>query len=153
MCIEEDINVPFIVRGPDVGRGKTTDLVTGHVDIVPTILKLAGSPGGASFDGKADGSRWHCDFRSHCKTEDDENAQTSRSEERQREFQGPHEFSYDNTHLLCILKLVLIRILRTSHLEFWGPFLMEWGDKHRDREKNSPGTLPQQSIYFLRLVC
>ena len=41
-CFEEDINVPLIIRGPGFGAGQTTDLVTGHVDLAPTILNLAG---------------------------------------------------------------------------------------------------------------
>lgn len=41
-CFEEDINIPLIIRGPDVAKGKKTDLVTGHIDIVPTFLSLAG---------------------------------------------------------------------------------------------------------------
>ena len=48
-CFEEDINVPLIIRGPDVGKNKTTDLVTGHVDIVPTMLSLAGYGDDASY--------------------------------------------------------------------------------------------------------
>ncbi|KAF7723066.1 hypothetical protein EC973_002400 [Apophysomyces ossiformis] len=39
--IEEDINVPFIVRGPGVPKGKTSDIVSSHHDIAPTLLALA----------------------------------------------------------------------------------------------------------------
>ena len=42
-CFEEDINIPLIVRGPGVGKGQTLDLVTGHIDIAPTFLTLAGA--------------------------------------------------------------------------------------------------------------
>lgn len=39
-CFEEDINLPFIIRGPNVAKNKNTSLVTGHIDLVPTILGL-----------------------------------------------------------------------------------------------------------------
>jgi arylsulfatase A-like enzyme len=40
---EEDINVPLIVRGPGVPRGrKVADVVTSHVDLAPTLLRIAG---------------------------------------------------------------------------------------------------------------
>ena len=42
-CFEEDINLPFIVRGPNVGRNMTMDFVTGHIDVAPTLLLLAGA--------------------------------------------------------------------------------------------------------------
>lgn len=42
-CFEEDVNIPLIIRGPDVARNQTSDLVTGHIDIAPTILQLAGA--------------------------------------------------------------------------------------------------------------
>jgi N-acetylglucosamine-6-sulfatase len=41
-CFEEDINIPLIMRGPGVGVNQTTDLPTGHIDMAPTILQLAG---------------------------------------------------------------------------------------------------------------
>ncbi|KAL2061395.1 hypothetical protein VTL71DRAFT_7668 [Oculimacula yallundae] len=43
---EEDINVPFIVRGPGVAKGKEVDVVTAHTDFVPTILKIVGAETG-----------------------------------------------------------------------------------------------------------
>ncbi|KAI8883715.1 Arylsulphatase, partial [Backusella circina FSU 941] len=39
--MEEDINVPFIVRGPGVPKGQTSDVVSSHHDIAPTLLALA----------------------------------------------------------------------------------------------------------------
>ena len=42
-CFEEDVNIPLIIRGPDVGRNQTSELVTGHIDIAPTILQIAGA--------------------------------------------------------------------------------------------------------------
>ncbi|KPI36939.1 Arylsulfatase [Cyphellophora attinorum] len=48
-AFEEDVSVPFIVRGPGVPRGVSTGggVVTNHVDIAPTILRLAGWEAGA----------------------------------------------------------------------------------------------------------
>lgn len=48
---EEDINIPFIVRGPNVPKGHTTDIVTTHTDLAPAILELAGAPIRDDFDG------------------------------------------------------------------------------------------------------
>ncbi|CAO3646979.1 unnamed protein product [Cunninghamella echinulata] len=39
--IEEDINVPFIIRGPGIPKGKISDVVTSHTDLAPSILALA----------------------------------------------------------------------------------------------------------------
>ncbi|CAO3587797.1 unnamed protein product [Absidia cylindrospora] len=39
--IEEDINVPFIVRGPGIPKGEISDIVSAHHDIAPTLLALA----------------------------------------------------------------------------------------------------------------
>lgn len=49
---DEDINVPLIVRGPGVPEGLETDVVTTHVDLAPTILKLAGA--GRKLKDRAD---------------------------------------------------------------------------------------------------
>ncbi|KAL2783614.1 alkaline-phosphatase-like protein [Aspergillus keveii] len=38
---EEDVNVPMIVRGPQVPRGEKVDFVTSHTDVVPTLFDLA----------------------------------------------------------------------------------------------------------------
>ncbi|KAK1781470.1 alkaline-phosphatase-like protein [Copromyces sp. CBS 386.78] len=43
---EEDINVPLIVRGPGVKKGSVAEVVTSHVDLASTVLKLAGALGG-----------------------------------------------------------------------------------------------------------
>ncbi|KAL2679158.1 hypothetical protein Neosp_009920 [[Neocosmospora] mangrovei] len=48
---EEDINVPLIVRGPGVAKGRVAGLVTTHQDLAPTIMSLAGAPARADFDG------------------------------------------------------------------------------------------------------
>ncbi|ORZ02888.1 alkaline-phosphatase-like protein, partial [Syncephalastrum racemosum] len=39
--IEEDINVPFIVRGPGVKKNSISSLVSAHHDIAPTLVALA----------------------------------------------------------------------------------------------------------------
>ncbi|KAI1335281.1 arylsulfatase-like protein [Xylariaceae sp. FL0016] len=48
---EEDINIPLIIRGPGVLEGHSTDIVTTHTDLAPTILELAGAPLRDDFDG------------------------------------------------------------------------------------------------------
>ena len=53
--IEEDINIPLIIRGPTVSKGVITNKMSSHTDIAPTIMKLAlGDAGlqGHNFDGK-----------------------------------------------------------------------------------------------------
>ncbi|KAI0188915.1 alkaline-phosphatase-like protein [Xylaria flabelliformis] len=50
---EEDINIPLIIRGPDVPEGFATDIVTTHTDLAPTILRIAGAPPRDDFDGLA----------------------------------------------------------------------------------------------------
>ena len=50
--VEEDINIPFLIRGPGVPRGRTYDGATTHTDIVPTLFKLAGIPLHDDFDGE-----------------------------------------------------------------------------------------------------
>ncbi|KAF3762219.1 Arylsulphatase [Cryphonectria parasitica EP155] len=50
---EEDINVPLIVRGPNVPQGEVSEIVTTHIDLAPTILGLAGAPLRSTFDGEA----------------------------------------------------------------------------------------------------
>ncbi|KAI7228456.1 Arylsulphatase [Hortaea werneckii] len=54
---EEDINVPFIVRGPGVASGHTADVVSTHTDLAPTFLHLAGVEDRTmekyKFDGQA----------------------------------------------------------------------------------------------------
>jgi Sulfatase len=48
---EEDINVPLIIRGPNVARNATTDVVTTHTDLSPTFLNLIGAEQRPDFDG------------------------------------------------------------------------------------------------------
>ncbi|USW58936.1 Putative sulfatase, alkaline-phosphatase-like, core domain superfamily [Septoria linicola] len=49
---EEDVNIPFIVRGPGIPKNTTTDIVTTHTDLAPTFLKLAGGELREDFDGQ-----------------------------------------------------------------------------------------------------
>ncbi|KAK6062553.1 Arylsulfatase 3 [Seiridium cupressi] len=48
---EEDINIPMIIRGPNVPKNAVTDIVTTHTDFAPTLLKIAGAPLRDDFDG------------------------------------------------------------------------------------------------------
>ncbi|KAJ5980383.1 hypothetical protein N7481_007681 [Penicillium waksmanii] len=48
---EEDINIPMIVRGPGVPKGRKVDFVTSHTDIAATLFDLAGIPLREDFDG------------------------------------------------------------------------------------------------------
>ncbi|KAI1127073.1 arylsulfatase-like protein [Nemania abortiva] len=52
-AFEEDINIPLIIRGPGVPEKFTTDIVTAHTDLAPTLLKIAGAPLRDDFDGLA----------------------------------------------------------------------------------------------------
>ncbi|KAI5924219.1 alkaline-phosphatase-like protein [Camillea tinctor] len=50
---EEDINIPLIIRGPGVPKRYTTDIVTTHTDLAPTLLKMVGAAPRNDFDGLA----------------------------------------------------------------------------------------------------
>jgi arylsulfatase A-like enzyme len=50
---EEDVNVPMIVRGPQVPRGEKVDSVTSHTDVVPILFDLASIELREDFDGLA----------------------------------------------------------------------------------------------------
>ncbi|THC89553.1 hypothetical protein EYZ11_010997 [Aspergillus tanneri] len=56
---EEDIRVPFYIRGPGVPAGKTQDSVSTHIDLVPTFLELAGIPLRQELDGTPMSVREH----------------------------------------------------------------------------------------------
>jgi arylsulfatase A-like enzyme len=51
-AFEEDINVPLVIRGPGVPKGLTTDIVSAHIDLAPTIFRIAGIEQRKEFDGK-----------------------------------------------------------------------------------------------------
>lgn len=48
---EEDIHVPFMIRGPGISEGAVETAVTTHIDFAPTIFKLAGIEQRSDFDG------------------------------------------------------------------------------------------------------
>lgn len=48
---DEDIRVPFYIRGPGVPEGEVQDAVTTHIDLAPTFFDLAGIPLRKDFDG------------------------------------------------------------------------------------------------------
>jgi N-acetylglucosamine-6-sulfatase len=50
---EEDIHIPLIIRGPGITAGHTSNVVTAHADLSPTILHLAGLDARPDFDGSA----------------------------------------------------------------------------------------------------
>ncbi|TKA83457.1 hypothetical protein B0A55_00574 [Friedmanniomyces simplex] len=52
-AFEEDINIPLVVRGPKIPEGLTSDIVTTHTDLAPTLMKLAGAALRSDFDGTA----------------------------------------------------------------------------------------------------
>ncbi|KAF5252151.1 hypothetical protein FANTH_2707 [Fusarium anthophilum] len=48
---DEDIRVPLFIRGPGVSSGFIENAVTTHIDLAPTILRLAGADLRSDFDG------------------------------------------------------------------------------------------------------
>lgn len=50
-CYEEDVNIPLYIRGPGVPKNERVHYPTTHIDLVPTIFKLAGIPPRPDFDG------------------------------------------------------------------------------------------------------
>ena len=48
---EEDINVPLIVRGPGIAKGRVSRRVTTHTDLAPTFLQIAGGELRDDLDG------------------------------------------------------------------------------------------------------
>ncbi|KXJ91234.1 alkaline-phosphatase-like protein [Microdochium bolleyi] len=51
-AFEEDIRVPLYIRGPGVKEGYEEKGVTGHVDLAPTVLEMAGVEMREDFDGR-----------------------------------------------------------------------------------------------------
>ncbi|KAG0236794.1 hypothetical protein BGW42_002662 [Actinomortierella wolfii] len=41
---EEDVNIPFIIRGPGIAKGVKSDAVATHTHFAATVLRLAGLP-------------------------------------------------------------------------------------------------------------
>lgn len=50
---EEDINIPLIIRGPGVPEKSSSDIITTHTDLAPTLLEIAGAPLRDDLDGLA----------------------------------------------------------------------------------------------------
>ncbi|CAG7922101.1 unnamed protein product [Penicillium olsonii] len=48
---EEDIRVPFMIRGPGIPENHVDETITTHIDIAPTLFDLAGLPLRTDFDG------------------------------------------------------------------------------------------------------
>ncbi|KAJ5942185.1 Alkaline phosphatase-like alpha/beta/alpha [Penicillium verrucosum] len=48
---EEDIRVPFMIRGPGILENHIDETITTHIDIAPTLFELAGLPLRSDFDG------------------------------------------------------------------------------------------------------
>lgn len=43
---EEDVNIPFIIRGLGVDRGVISRAVTSHTDLAPMIMQIASGSAG-----------------------------------------------------------------------------------------------------------
>ena len=54
-AFEQDINVPLVVRGPNIPEGIETSIITSHIDLAPTFLQIADAkvPDGFELDGQA----------------------------------------------------------------------------------------------------
>lgn len=50
---EEDIRLPFLVRGPGINAGTTVDALVGNVDLSPTFAAMAGVQPPAFTDGRS----------------------------------------------------------------------------------------------------
>ncbi len=48
---EESLHVPLIITGPGFPAGVTTDRTVANIDIVPTMLQIAGATAGRTMDG------------------------------------------------------------------------------------------------------
>lgn len=58
----EDTNIPFVVRGPNVPANQTSILPSLHLDLAPTFLTIAGldeSEWPVFFDGRSVLDQWH----------------------------------------------------------------------------------------------
>ena len=53
LAYEEDINVPLIVRGPNIPVGKTSELFTSMIDLAPTFADLAKTTLPVASDGRS----------------------------------------------------------------------------------------------------
>lgn len=58
----EDTNIPFVVRGPNVPAGVSSNIPSLHLDLAPTFLSIAGLPEDqwpVFFDGQSLVEQWH----------------------------------------------------------------------------------------------
>ncbi len=56
---DDDIHVPFYVRGPGITAGSHSSALTGNVDIAPTIAAVAGATVPSTADGRSMLDIWH----------------------------------------------------------------------------------------------
>ena len=52
-AVETDINIPLLIRGPDVPRNVVTSISSSHTDLAPTFFKMMGILPRKDFDGGA----------------------------------------------------------------------------------------------------
>ena len=52
-AVETDINIPLLIRGPDVPQGVVSNISSSHTDLAPTFFKMMGIPPRMDFDGEA----------------------------------------------------------------------------------------------------
>lgn len=50
---ENDIHIPFVIRGPGIAANSTFDFIGSNVDVMPTVLGLAGVPTPPTMDGRS----------------------------------------------------------------------------------------------------
>jgi arylsulfatase A-like enzyme len=50
---DDDIHVPFFVRGPGIAAGSTVHALSGNVDIAPTVAAIAGATVPSSVEGRS----------------------------------------------------------------------------------------------------
>lgn len=53
LAYEEDIRVPFLVRGPGIQPGTTVTQMTANIDVAPSITELAGAQPADFVDGRS----------------------------------------------------------------------------------------------------
>jgi len=53
LAYEEDIRVPFLVRGPGIQPGTTVAQMTANIDVAPSITELAGAQPADFVDGRS----------------------------------------------------------------------------------------------------
>jgi arylsulfatase A-like enzyme len=58
-AFDSDIQVPLVVRGPDVPANATIDALSSSVDLAPTFFELAGVRGARAHDGVSLDPLWH----------------------------------------------------------------------------------------------